>query len=70
MAVEKTEEKKKGFFKSLFTDGQWDWDLSKIGGFLLIILGCFGFWFGKDNFQWCIATGAGLLGWKNKIEGV
>lgn len=73
MAEEKEtgkETEKKNWFKSLFTDREWDADASKIVGFALVVAGCVGFFMAKENFQWLIAFGAGLLGWKAKVEGV
>lgn len=58
------EEKKKGFFKSLFTDKDWDFDLSKVMGFITIIIGFSGFYLNKSD-TLVIAVlgfGAGLLG--------
>ena len=64
------ETEKKGFIKSLLSDKEWDWDLSKFVGFGMIVAGCVGFFMQKTEFQYIILTGAGLLGWKSKIEGV
>lgn len=58
------------FFKSLFTDREWDADLSKIVGFACVVCGVVGFFMGKDNFPWVIGFGAGLLGWKSQVDGI
>jgi len=36
------------FFKSLFTDGEWDGDVTKVFGVLLIIAGMVGWFLGRD----------------------
>lgn len=68
MAEEK--ETKKNWFKSLFTDKEWDFDLSKVVGFGCVVVGIVGFFMAKDNFQFIFLAGCGLLGWKAKVEGV
>lgn len=52
----------KKWLKSIFTDRDWDADATKIFGFILIIAGMVGWWFGKSEFQWVIGFGAGLIG--------
>lgn len=47
--------------KSLFTDKEWDLDATKLFGFCLVVAGIVGWWLGKDNFQWVIGFGAGLI---------
>lgn len=69
-AHNKGEEMKNNWFKSLFTDSQWDWDISKLIGFAAIIGGMVGFFLGKDGFQWVIGFGAGLLGFGKVTEAV
>lgn len=57
-----SEEKKKGnWFKSLFTDKEWDADATKILGFCIVIAGLVGFFLEKSNFQWVVGFGAGLI---------
>lgn len=68
MAEEK--EVKKNWFKSLFTDKEWDFDLSKVVGFCAVVCGIVGFFMAKDGFQWLLTFGVGLLGWKASVEGV
>lgn len=63
-------EDKNNFFKSLFTDKEWDFDLSKVVGFGAVVCGVVGFFLAKDGFQWLLTFGVGLLGWKSKIEGI
>lgn len=60
---------KKNWFTSLFTDKEWDTDLSKVCGFLMIIVGFVGFFIEKNNFEWMIMTGASLLGIAKVREG-
>ena len=48
------------FIKSLFTDGQWDGDLVKVFGAVLIVVGIVGFFMEKQNFQWLIGFGASM----------
>ena len=48
------------FIKSLFTDGQWDGDLVKVFGAVLIVVGVVGFFMEKQNFQWIIGFGASM----------
>lgn len=38
----------KKFLKSLFTDGEWDGDLTKVLGFCIVVLGIVGWFMGKD----------------------
>ena len=59
MAEEK--EKKKNWFTSLFTDKDWDFDITKVLGFGIVVAGIVGFFLGKSDFQWIIAFGSGLL---------
>lgn len=46
---------------SLFTDRQWDADLTKVVGFALIVAGVLGFFMEKGNFQWLMTFGSGLI---------
>lgn len=55
------DEKKKNWFTSLFTDREWDCDLTKVLGFAIIIAGLVGFFMEKSEFQWVIAFGSGLV---------
>ena len=48
------------FIKSLFTDGQWDGDLVKVFGAVLIVVGVVGFFMEKQNFQWLIGFGSSM----------
>ena len=52
----------KKFIKSLFTDSEWDGDTSKVVGWILITIGIIGFFIGKNDFQWIIGFGTGLIG--------
>ena len=47
------------FIKSLFTDGDWDADLTKVFGALLIIAGIVGWFIGRDP-AFIIGFGAAL----------
>ena len=47
--------------KSIFTDREWDADATKVVGFCVVIAGMVGFFMGKENFQWVIAFGSGLI---------
>lgn len=47
--------------KSLFTDREWDADLTKVVGFALIVAGVIGFFMEKGNFQWLMTFGSGLI---------
>ena len=55
------EEKKKNLFTSLFSDREWDTDITKVLGFGIIVSGLVGFFLGKSDFQWVIAFGSGLI---------
>lgn len=55
------EEKKKSGLRSLFTDKEWDFDLTKVLGFGIIVAGLIGFFLGKSDFQWVVSMGAGLV---------
>jgi hypothetical protein len=48
------------FFKSLFTDLEFDGDLTKVIGFALIVAGVWGWFLGRDPTA-VIAFGAGLV---------
>lgn len=54
-------EKKKNWFTSLFTDRDWDFDITKVLGFGIVIAGLVGFFLEKGDFQWIIAFGSGLI---------
>ena len=56
-----TEEKKKNWLTSLFTDKEWDLDLAKVLGFVIVVAGIVGFFLGKPDFQWIVSMGAGLI---------
>lgn len=55
------EEKKKNWFTSLFTDKDWDSDITKVIGFAIIVAGLVGFFMGKSDFQWVVGFGATLI---------
>lgn len=59
--MEETEDKKKNWLTSLFTDRDWDCDLTKVLGFAIIVAGLVGFFLCKNDFQWVIAFGSGLI---------
>lgn len=63
-------EKIKKGLKSLFTDSEWDYDVSKITGIAIIIFGCVLAWKEKESAVAVIGFGAGLLGCKALAEGV
>lgn len=56
-----TKEKKKNWLTSLFTDKEWDLDLAKVLGFVIVVAGIVGFFLGKPDFQWIVSMGAGLI---------
>lgn len=56
-----TKEKKKNWLTSLFTDKEWDLDLAKVLGFVIVVAGIVGFFLGKSDFQWIVSMGAGLI---------
>lgn len=49
------------FIKSLFTDIDWDGDPAKVFGAALMICGVVGFFFQKNDFQWLVMFGSGLI---------
>lgn len=59
-----TKEKKKNCFTSLFTDKDWDFDLSKVVGFVIVGCGIAGFFMNKDEgiVMTMLGFGSGLLG--------
>ena len=59
MAEEK--DKKKNWFTSLFTDREWDCDITKVIGFAIVVAGIVGFFMEKSDFQWLMAFGSGLI---------
>ena len=54
-------EKTKNWFTSLFTDREWDTDLTKVLGFGIIVAGLVGFFLEKSDFQWLIGFGSTLV---------
>lgn len=56
-----TKEKKKNWLTSLFSDRDWDLDLAKVVGFVIVVAGIVGFFLGKSDFQWIVAFGSGLI---------
>lgn len=56
-----SEEKKKGFFKSLFTDVDFDGDITKVLGFIIVTCGVVGFFLEKPDFLGLIGVGSGLI---------
>ena len=52
---------KKNWFTSLFTDREWDFDITKVLGFCIIIAGLTGFFLEKPDFPWVISSGSGLI---------
>lgn len=56
-----SENKKKNWFISLFSDREWDSDLTKVLGFAIIVAGLVGFFMSKSDFQWVIGFGATLV---------
>ena len=45
----------------MFTDREWDTDLTKVLGFFIILAGLTGFFLNKSDFQWVIGFGATLV---------
>ena len=56
-----TKEKKKNWLTSLFTDKEWDCDITKVLGFVIVVAGIVGCFLGKSDFQWIVAFGSGLI---------
>lgn len=52
---------KKNWFTSLFTDREWDFDITKVLGFCIIIAGLAGFFLEKPDFQWIVGFGSTLI---------
>lgn len=46
---------------SLFTDSEWDADVTKVFGVAVVSAGIVGFFMQKQDFQWVVAFGAGLI---------
>lgn len=59
---------KKSPLRALFTDKDWDWDLSKTVGAICIVCGGVGFFLDKGGFLGMLGFGAGLLG-ISKMQG-
>lgn len=55
------DKKKKNWFTSLFTDKEWDFDITKALGFVIIVAGLVGFFLSKSDFQWVVGFGATLV---------
>ena len=60
----KEKEKTKNWFTSLFTDKDWDFDLAKVVGFIVVGCGLAGFFLNKDEgiVMAMLGFGSGLLG--------
>ena len=54
-------DKRKNWFTSLFTDREWDTDITKVIGFAIVVAGIVGFFMEKSDFQWLMAFGSGLI---------
>ena len=54
-------EKVKNWFTSLFSDKEWDFDITKVLGFFIVVAGIVGFFMEKSDFQWIVAFGSGLI---------
>ena len=48
------------FLKSLFTDGEWDGDITKVLGFCIVIAGVVGWFKGLNDVELIIGFGATL----------
>lgn len=46
---------------SLFTDREWDADITKIAGVAIVAMGLYGWWLGKAEFQWVVGFGAAMV---------
>lgn len=59
-----TKTKKQNWFTALFTDKDWDFDLAKVVGFIIVGCGIAGFFMNKDEgiVMAMLGFGAGLLG--------
>ena len=59
-----TEEKKKNWLTSLLSDKDWDLDLAKVVGLVVVGCGITGFFLGKDEgiVMAMLGFGSGLLG--------
>lgn len=62
------EEKKKNWLTSLFTDKDWDFDLSKLIGFVCVACALTGFFIGKTDYLPLLGAGTALLG-ISKVKG-
>ena len=60
----KDKEKTINWFASLFTDKDWDFDLAKVVGFIVVGCGLAGFFLNKDEgiVMAMLGFGSGLLG--------
>lgn len=54
-------EKTKNWWTSLWTDREWDADLTKVAGFVITIVGLIGWWQCKPDFQWVVGFGIGAM---------
>ena len=45
----------------MFTDKEWDFDITKVLGFGIVVAGLVGFFLEKSDFQWVVAFGSGLI---------
>ena len=43
------------------SDREWDCDITKVLGFGIIVAGLIGFFLEKNDFQWVVAFGSGLI---------
>lgn len=49
------------WLKALFTDREWDFDLSKVLGFTLVVIGIIGYFKSLPEFKWLVVTGCTLV---------
>lgn len=54
-------EKTKNWFTSLFSDKEWDFDITKVLGFAVVVAGIVGFFLERSDFQWIVAFGSSLI---------
>lgn len=49
------------WLKSLFTDADWDFDITKVLGFALVIIGLIGYFKAFPDFKWFVVTGCTMI---------
>lgn len=65
-----SEEKKTNWFKTMLSDKEFDWDVSKVFGAICCVCALVGYFMGKENSIALLGEGLALLGIAKIREGI